>query len=373
MSDELRARMTEAAVRLLDSLDDDQRALAQRPLEDREDRETWFYTPTDHGGLTFHQMSPKQQEHTHRLVATGYSRGGYVTAATIIGLDNVLAAHEDFLDIFPNLPRPRDPQAYYIRVFGDPRRGLPWGWRFGGHHISVNYLLHDDGIRPLPAFVGADPAESRAVGPQVLRPLGAEEDLGRELLHLLDRKQRGRAVISPVAPRDIVTSNHPVIEERSRPKPTINTFRGLPAPDRQDFWNGVDRRVVDWLGYGPAHEAALEYTSAPRGLPVAELDGGQRDTFVALLRQYVDRMPPAIAEAELARVLALPPAEVAFAWAGGAERGQPHYYRIQGPNILIEYDNTQRDVNHIHTVWRDPEGDFGRDLLAEHYAQTPHA
>ena len=369
-SETLQSRMSAAAVRFLDGLEVGQRAIAHLPFAAVDDRETWFYTPTEHGGLILHEMTPRQQEHAHRLAVTGLSAGGYVTAATLMGLENVLAALEDFAELFPNLPRSRDPMGYYVTIFGDPAGPEPWAWRFAGHHLSLHYTVTREAVRPLPMFFGADPAESRAVGPQVLRPLAAEEDLGRELLHLLAPDQRRQAVLSLVAPRDIVTSNRPSIAEGDYPLATVNLFRAIPRPDRFEFWQNLDRGLIGSLGITDAHREQVAYTARPQGLARAEMTPGQREALTALLRQYLERMPASIAEAELARLQALPAGGLTFAWAGSGERHQPHYYRIQGPGLLIEYDNTQRNVNHIHTVWRDPERDFGRDVLMQHYTRA---
>ena len=366
----LQARMSAAATRFLDGLEVGQRAIAHLPFSAVEDRERWFYTPTEHGGLILHDMTPRQQENAHRLAVTTLSKGGYVTAATLMGLENVLAALEDYADLFPNLPRARDPMGYYVTIFGDPAGAAPWAWRFAGHHVSLHVTVTAEGVRPLPIFFGADPAESRAVGPQILRPLGAEEDLGRELLHLLSPEQRAQALISPVAPRDIVTSNRPTIADGDLPLPTNNLFRSIARPDRFEFWQNLDTTLIASLGFKDEHARRVEYTARPKGIARSAMDAGQRDLLGTLLRQYLDRMPAEIADAEFARLQALPAGDLTFAWAGSAERHQPHYYRIQGPGILIEYDNTQRNVNHVHTVWRDPQRDFGRDILAEHYAHA---
>jgi hypothetical protein len=367
MNETLQSRMSAAALRFLEGLEVGQRDIAHKPFSAVEDRETWFYTPTEHGGLVLHDMTPQQQENAHRLAVTGLSRGGYVTAATLMGLENILGALEDHIDLFPNLPRGRDPMAYFVTIFGDPAGSDPWAWRFAGHHMSLHYTVAKEGVRPLPTFFGADPAESQAVGPQILRPLAAEEDLGRELLHALTTEQQARAVISPVAPRDIVTSNRPKITEGNDPLPTNNLFRNIARPDRFEFWKNLDTNLIASLGFTEEHRGRIAY-GRPKGIAHGDMTAAQREIFGTLLHQYFDRMPAEIADAEFTRVQALPATELTFAWAGAFERHQPHYYRIQGPGLLVEYDNTQRNVNHIHTVWRDPERDFGRDILVEHYA-----
>jgi Protein of unknown function (DUF3500) len=311
----LRDRMAAAAADWLASLDPGRRAKASFGFPDSRERTTWYYTPTERGGLPLAEMGPESQRLAHRLLASGLSEGGYATAATIMGLENVLDAREGWRRGYDGRTVPhrgRDPQLYFVSVFGDPGAGS-WGWRVGGHHLAVNYTLPEDGpVSASPLFLGANPALTRLVGPGVLRPLAAEEDLGRELLDALAPDQRAEAVVAPVAPNDILQGNRPRVE------------------------------------LGP-----------PEGLPAAGMLPQQRALLEGLVGQYLGRLPAELAEAEAARVAGEGLDGVHFAWAGGPERGQPHYYRVQGPRLLIEYDNVQNGANHVHTVWRDPEGDFG--------------
>ena len=189
------------------------------------ERERWFYTPTDHGGLRLSAMTSMQQREAHRLVASGLSAGGYVTTATIMGLDNILDVQEEFSWPLVDGERPRDPMAYAVSVFGEPGGDGPWGWRFGGHHVSLHYLVTAEGVRALPSFFGANPARYLGVGGVEMRPLAAEEDLGRALMHLLDAEQRVRAVISPVAPPDMVTFNRPTLPAGDEALPAVNIWR----------------------------------------------------------------------------------------------------------------------------------------------------
>jgi len=312
----LGGRMAAAAEGWLASLGPAQRAKASFGFPSDAERTRWYYTPTERGGLPLAEMGPTQQRLAHRLVASGLSEGGYATAATIMGLENVLDAREGWRRGYDGRTVPhrgRDPQLYFLSVFGDPGSGS-WGWRAGGHHLALNYTLAADGrISASPLFVGANPALTRLVGPVVLRPLAAEEDLGRELLAALAPDQRAMAVVSPVAPGDILQRNRPRVEA------------------------------------GP-----------PDGLPAGGMLPQQRALLDGLVRHYLDRLPAELAAAEAARVTGEAGEALRFAWAGGAEPGQPHYYRVQGPRLLIEYDNVQDGVNHVHSVWRDPAGDFGQ-------------
>jgi hypothetical protein len=361
-------RMAEAAANLLAALSPDQRQKATFSFPDDEERRRWYYTPTDHGGLPLGEMTPTQQQRTNQLVATGLSYPGYVTASTIMGLENTLDCEEGWRTNFFR-ERGRDPQLYYISIFGEPGGNAPWGWRFGGHHVSLHYTLVDGRIvAPTPTFFGANPAESPFVGPGTLRPLAGEEDLARELLHLLDDAQRAVAVISAAAPWDIVTGNRPVVEDGQLPPGGWEIFREPYTGTALENRRAAGARVQQELGFTPENLEAIRYATSSKGLAAARMNAGQRQALTALIHQYINRMPDELAAVERDRLNKLGLEQVHFAWAGGAERRQPHYYRLQGQRFLVEYDNIQNDVNHIHSVWRDPEGDFGSDLLAQHYA-----
>src|SRR5271166_1226045 len=333
---EVAARMAAAAAAWLDALEPAQRAVAsgRAPSPDAEsdaERRRWFYTPTDHGGLPLGAQRPAQQGLAHQLVATGLSTAGYVTVATIIGLDNVLD-HVEGWTVHWGRERGRDPGLYYLRVFGEPGGSEPWGWRFGGHHVSLNNLIADGMVvSTTPCFLGADPAVSPLLGPASLRPLGATEDLARDLVRSLDPGRAARAILLDRAPSDIV---------------------------------GGDRAELA-SGYDASDHQRLALTSVPKGLPARELDAGQRDLLRALLATYLGRVPDGLSpQADYADDTALD--AIHLAWAGPTAPGQPHYYRLQGPRLLTEYDNTQRQANHAHSVWRDPAADFGYDALGAH-------
>ena len=363
------ARMVDAATAWLASLTDDQRAAAVLPWPSDEERHTWFYTPTDHGGLTLVGQRPAQQRLAMRLVAAGLSRPGFVTASTIMGLENVLDQVEGWATGWER-ERGRDPQMYFLRVFGEPSLAGPWSWRFGGHHVSVQHLVVDGAVRAsTPCFLGADPAESPLLGGHVVRPLGAVEDLARDLVRSLDEEQLRRAVISPVPPVDIVGGNRPTVRDGDVPLPLGDVWRGKFADRRlQDILDAVQRGAEEQVGLRPEHHALLSLTDAPKGVPASALSLSQQDQLRLVLDVFLRRVPDELAEVEAAKFAGDKLADVHFAWAGGTERGEPHYYRLQGPRLLAEYDNTQHDVNHAHSVWRDPVNDFGDDVLARHLA-----
>lgn len=360
-------RMVEAAAGWLASLDDEQRAVAVVPWPAEAERHRWYYTPTDHGGLPLARMRPAQQHRAMRLVASGLSHPGYVTASTIIGLENVLDQADGWADSWGR-ERNRDPLAYWLTVFGEPSLTGAWSWRFGGHHVSVHHLVLDGRVQASsPCFLGADPATSPLLGGQTLRPLGAAEDLARDLILSFDAEQRARAVISPVAPVDIVSGNRPHIHDGDRLMPLPEVWRGRFADPRlRDLVASVHHNAETRAGVRPEHREAVELTTMPKGVPAADLSPDQQGTLRALLDVFVGRIPEELAARETAKFAGDRLAEVHVAWAGGVERGEPHYYRLQGPRLLAEYDNTQRDVNHVHTVWRDPDGDFGDDALRRH-------
>jgi Protein of unknown function (DUF3500) len=312
------AEMVQAADAFVASLDPHQRAKALFEFDDAE-RLNWHFVPRSRRGLPLKEMSPEQQELARGILQAGLSRRGYLTASTIIELELVLR------EMGEN-PVVRDPERYYFSIFGTPSHLAPWGFRAEGHHLSLNFtLVRDTLIATAPAFFGANPAQVRSGARRGLRALADEEDIGRELVLSLDESQLDDALIAADAPRDIVTGNAARVEALS-----------------------------------------------PVGIRVAELRPQQAAILVRLLEVYLGRMAEPVAGRRRAALERTDFGEVAFAWAGSTRPGEAHYYRIQGPSFLVEYDNTQNDANHIHTVWRDFDGDFGRDLLGEHYRSARH-
>jgi Protein of unknown function (DUF3500) len=363
-------QMAEAARAWLDALDPGQRAVATGGVPSADagsdaERRTWFYTPTDHGGLTLGAQRPAQQRLAHRLVASGLSTAGYVTAATIVGLDNVLDQVEGW-SVDWGRERGRDPGMYYLRVFGEPGGAAPWGWRFGGHHVSLNNLVLDGAVRAVtPLFFGADPASSPLLGPAPLRPLAGAEDLARELVRSLDADQAGQAILLDRAPSDIVGGNRAYLSDGDQVIHLRDIWRGqFTDPGLLERVTRMGDGAELASGYDAADHERIALTSAPKGLPAAGLDAGQREMLRALLATYLGRVPDGLAPELDDAALDV----VHLAWAGPTGAGQPLYYRLQGPRMLIEYDNTQRQANHAHSVWRDPAADFGYDALGAHLA-----
>lgn len=313
-------RMAEAAGNLLASLDAAGRQKAVLDFADRAERENWHYVPRERAGLPLKEMDEHQRALAHALVATGVSASGYEKVSTIISLEPILAELEGAGRRFE-----RDPERYYVSIFGEPGGDAPWGWRFEGHHVSLNHTVVEGRmLGSAPLFFGSNPAEVRHGAQTGLRALREEEDLGRQLLRELDGEQKAVAVVSAEAPGDILTTNAPHVRDEI----------------------------------------------APKGLGRADMSAAQGQVLDALIEVYVQRLPESVAEAEWTRLKAADLPAAHFAWAGAEERGGPHYYRVQGPSFLAEYDNTQNDANHIHAVWRALHNDFGEDLLRRHYRQS---
>lgn len=302
-----------AAQVFLDALSDEARAVALRDFDDHE-RMNWHFVPRRRAGLSLGAMTQAQRTATHGLLGSVLSERGYQKATGVVTL-------EETLGILENNPTYRDPGRYHVTVFGSPSTTTPWGWRFEGHHLSLNVsLVAGIGVAATPAFFGANPAEHQGI-----RLLSAEEDRARELMSLFDEEARDVAVIHTRAPRDIIT--------------------------------GADRH------------ARLEVF---QGLPAFRMTPEQREGLLLVIREYTHNMQPDIAAAAWQRIEAAGVDSLYFAWAGNLQKRQGHYYRIHGPTLLIEYDNTQNDANHVHSVWRAFEGDFGEDLLHKHYKENPH-
>lgn len=312
------AEMSHAAQALLAGLSADQRARATFKMDDPL-RVQWYFVPRDRPGVSIKQMDAQQRELAHALLKTGLSATGYHKTTSIMSLEQVLAEMEKD-------PVRRDPEKYHFSIFGTPDPKGTWGWKVEGHHVSMHFtVVKGTLIASAPAFLGSNPGEVRQGPRKGLRVLGAEEDAGRKLITALDERQRARAIFDAVAPHEVITGN---------------------------------ASKVDPL--------------APVGLPVKEFTAPQRALVEDLLALYASNLPSPLAEQRMARIRKAGIDAIRFGWAGGIQPGQPHYYRLQGPTFVIEYDDTQNEANHIHTVFRDFEDDFGRDLLREH-RQASHA
>ncbi|MDB6121246.1 MAG: hypothetical protein JWQ71_239 [Pedosphaera sp.] len=310
--------MANAANTFLNALTSEQQAKATFQFKD-EERYDWHFVPKSRKGLPFKEMTGAQQKLAHALLCSGLSQRGYAKATTIMSLEEVLAGIEKGKG--PN----RDADMYFFTIFGTPGTET-WGWRLEGHHLSLNFVVRGDKVlSATPAFYGTNPGEVREGPRKGLRLLGQEEDLGRQLVKSLSAEQQKVAIFTTNAPKEIITGN---------------------------------QRTVKALG--------------PDGLSAGKMTKAQKELLLTLVKEYAFRHRTEVAEADLKKIEHSGWDKVHFAWAGGLERGMGHYYRIQGPTFLLEYDNTQNNANHVHSVWRDFENDFGEDVLKKHYEEVPH-
>jgi len=309
--------MAGAANNFLAALKPEQRAKAAFDFQ-TDERVNWHFVPQPRKGLPFAEMSAAQKLLAHVLLNSALSHRGYFKAVTIMSLEQVLFDLE-------NQARHRNAEMYYVSLFGTPSHDV-WAFRVEGHHLSLNFTVRGDTVlATTPSFFGSNPAEVRT-GPRAgLRVLAPEEVLGRQLLKSFEPRQRAVAIITNVAPKEVITG------------------------DSRQAWR-------------------LE----PLGLSAGKMNSPQRDTLRALIREFIGRNRAELADADWKNIEKAGLGKIYFAWAGGVEPGQGHYYRVQGATFLLEYDNTQNDANHVHAVWRDLENDFGEDPLKRHYEQTPH-
>ena len=319
------AQMAAAATAFVGSLTPEQKQKGMFPFES-EERLHWNFIPTENfprNGLLLREMTPAQRDRAQDLLKSGLSTQGYQTATAIMNLESTLGALERQSG---RGAQERDPVKYFFSIFGTPSPANTWGWRVEGHHISLHYtVVNGNLVASSPSFFGTNPAEVRDGASKGLRILADQEDTARELLTSFNDSQRAKAVIQAVALNEIVTTNK--------------------------------------LDISPL---------SPTGVGADTLSAQQRTLLMKVVDTYISKMANDIAAERLARLQMAGLDKITFAWAGAGERGKQHYYRIQGPTFLIEYDNSQNDGNHVHSIWRDFNGDFGRDLLREHVSATPH-
>ena len=315
---EVGGHMAAAADVFIKTLSTDQRDQGMWEL-DAEQRFDWHFIPRARYGVRIKDMNSEQRTAAHGLLQSVLSSQGYLKATGVMQLEGILGQIE-------GRPERRDPEDYYFNIFGAPSEDGAWAWRFEGHHISMNFAAAGGELPSVtPAFLGSNPAvvgEGPNAGRQLL---GAEEDLARELMVLFTDAQLRTVIIEAEAPRDIVTGNARTVE--------LDQFQGLAASEMNDTQTHALMRVIE---------------------------------------EYLNNSDSEIADAQMRRIHEAGLENLHFAWAGSTERGEGHYYRIHGPTVLIEYDNTQGGANHVHSVWRDPQNDFGDDLLRRHYEEVEH-
>jgi len=300
------------------------RSSLELPLTDAA-RSDWNYTPRGRDGVPWKSMGDAQRAASTALMRSALSEAGLAKVRAVMALEIVLREVETF-------GLSRDPDNYAFALYGTPSADAPWGWRVEGHHLSLHFtLVGDRYVATLPQFFGANPAElprdfPKAGMNKAHRVLVREEDLARELLDSLDAAQRKAAVIDERPYGDIVSRN-----------------------------------------------AAKLEPMVPAGVSFGALTAAQQATLLKLVTAFAEHLLPPLADARLARVREGGLETLRFGWAGSSRRGEPYYFRVQGARMLIELDNS--GGNHIHSVWRDAEGDWGRDVLREHYRRaggTPH-
>jgi hypothetical protein len=325
--------MAQAATALLDSLTPEQRQKMALPI-DSSDRTRFHFVPVNmfpRQGLPFKEMTEPQRQRAHDLLRSGLSQRGYTTTMTVINdLEAILRDTERAARIAKggdgsggNL---RDPELYFFTIFGTPGPKGAWGWRVEGHHVSLHFTVADgQAVVAAPSFWGSNPAEVREGPHKGLRALDQEQDAGRAMVRALDEAQRKTAIVSDTAPNDILTMTAVEVEPLT-----------------------------------------------PPGIAASALTPKQRELLVQLIEVYAAQMTADVAAERMAAIRRAGIEKVSFAWAGSVEPNERHYYRVQGPTFLIEFDNTQNNANHIHSVWRDFANDFGRDLLREHLEAVAH-
>jgi hypothetical protein len=305
--------MASAARNLTVALGPEQHRALLFPFDDP-GRRSWQYTPGSRSGVSLAEMGRAGAKAVHTLLRTALSASAHARVAAIVGLEDVLDATEGGR-------RDRHAGDYWAALYGEPGAER-WGWRFEGHHVSINVTIVGDSVSATPCFLGANPATvTDTEGRTISRPLAPEEDAAQAFLACLDSTQRERAVIDAEAPTDILTGESTEVD---------------------------GQRSSSWAD----------------GLPATALRPDQLSRLRSLAAIYVNRLSPPLAEPLLAR-LDRDLRAICFAWAGSTQPGpgQPRYYRLDGPRLFVEFDNRQNAANHIHSVWRDPEGDFGARLL----------
>ncbi len=316
-------QMTKAVTAFLQVLSDEQRQQATFPFED-EERFNWHYVPRERKGLPLKKMNQTQRKAAMAILETALSEQGFGKAKEIMAMEVILKA----LEGLPPENDRRDPDKYFFTVFGNPSGKGVWGWRLEGHHLSLNFTSATGEVASVtPAFMGSNPAvvpSGPQKGKQILK---REAELAFALLKSFTPEQLKKVVLGETAPNEIVTNN-----------------------SRKAMMNN------------------------PEGIHYGEMDAGQQKLFKQLLEEYLRNYQPNLAADLRTKIEKAGMDQMHFAWAGTLEPeiGKAHYYRIHSPVVLIEYDNSQTNANHVHTVVRDLTNDFAEDALREHYFKHKH-
>jgi hypothetical protein len=349
LAPETAARMAAAARALIGAVPGEQRSVLNPGFDDfdlESPRRQWSYLPeVERPGLPLRALSDGQRKLAHELITASVSMEGYAKVVSIMTMEHVRRALT--LASAPAIAHLFDPERYCFRVFGTPGQEA-WGWQLAGHHVSLNFTVAGDYVSGTPCMLGSVPASYGS-----LSPLEHEEADGFAFVNALSAAQRAKAIIWRRPPPDFATRLVPRIGEVELPDHVFEPEPGYRISDEE-------RSVLAYV------------RSGPRGIGGADLTAEQLFALTDLVARFAGRLPAEAAEAEMRRVDAAGVENLWFAWAGATERGARHYFRVQGPGLLIEHDNTQGGGNHVHSVWRVPGGDFGDDLLAAHYREEKH-
>lgn len=312
---------TNPATTFLNSLTKEQRESAQMHFDDST-RTQWHFLPGamwPRTGIQLRELNDNQKELLFKLLQSHLSEAGYTKARKIMDLENVL------LEMQQGDANFRDPEKYTVAFYGNPEKDSLWAWSFEGHHLSLNFTIVNDQVSIAPRFMGASPATIKEGKRKGEKTLANEEDYGLQLINILSDNQKQKAIFKKTSYPDIVTFN------KSEVTP------------------------LDFVG-----------------IKVGDLTKDQQMILINLLHEYLSTMPKELSEKRMNNLKLEEFDDIRFGWAGATESGKAHYYRIQGKTFLVEFDNTQNNANHIHLVWRDFDGDFGRDLIKEHYEHSHH-
>ncbi|WP_296700436.1 DUF3500 domain-containing protein [Algoriphagus sp.] len=309
-----------SAISFLDSMSQDQKDKTMFPFDDLT-KTKWHYVPSSmfpRAGISLAELNDSQHNLFQKLLQSSLSETGFEKANRIIDLENVLREISGDTVM-------RDPGKYFIAFYGNPKKDSLWAWSFEGHHISLNFTILNNVQSIAPRFFGANPAIIPSGPRKGERTLENEEEFGFQLINSLNQEQKAKAIFQESSINEIVTRN------------------------------SIDVNPL-----------------SPVGIRFDELNSNQQKVFLNLLDEYLNTMPKELASARLKNIQNEELGEIRFGWAGATQIGEGHYYRVQGKSFLIEFDNTQTNANHIHTVWRDFDGDFGKDLIKEHYMNSDH-
>jgi len=304
----------------LKSLDEKQLEKVQKPF-DNGSRQVWHFLPGQmwpRAGIKLNELNKTQKELAFGMLRDHLSESGFNKIMSIIDLENTMREMGQDRKF-------RDPEKYFVTIYGDPLKDKLWAWSFEGHHVSLNFTISDKKVSMTPRFLGASPALVPSGKNKGKRTLAKEDDMGLDLINSMDSSQRELAIFSTEPYYEIVTSNATEV--------------------------------------GPLSEV---------GIKLGELNKSQQAHLNSLIMEYLSAMPETLAAKRLQQIENEDFEEIRFGWAGATTSGKGHYYRIQGKSFLIEFDNTLNNANHIHTVWRDFDGDFGKDLIKEHYMQKSY-